>query len=183
MKLFDKILLGALSVASVLAGVILAMCAFDWGFHMQSLGTGGALFFVILAAVLVLVSVRMFFVVFKKEKPAAGILVQTTDMGGCYMTFQAAEGVIRRLVFMEPEVKGCKVALTAVAEDRLAIGLRLTILPDTPVAPFAARVQQRIKTHLESICGIKVGEISVLVENAVAAEGGAPRAIAAPRVK
>lgn len=182
MKLFDKILLGVLSAASLLAGVILAVCALDWGFHMQSLGNGGALFFVILAAVLVLVSVRMFFVAFKKEKPAAGILVQTTEMGASYMTFGAVEGVVRRQMAMRPEVKGCKVTVSMAAEDKLAIGLRLTILPDTPVASLASQVQQSIKGYLESICGVKVAEIAVLVESA-SVDSGTPKAIAAPRVK
>lgn len=183
MKLFDKILLGVLSAASLLAGVILAMCAFDLGFHMHSLSGGGALFFVILAGVLALVSVRMFFVVFKKKAPDTGVLVQTSELGACYMTFEALEGVIRRQLSQQAEVKGVKVHLSMLAEDKLGIGLRLTMLPDTPVAPFVSKIQQGLKEYLESICGVKVGEIAVLVENAVAVDGSGPKAIASPRVK
>lgn len=43
MKLFDKILLGLLSIAAVLAGIILALIALGWGIHTD-LGSSAALF-------------------------------------------------------------------------------------------------------------------------------------------
>lgn len=182
MKLFDKILLGLLSTAALLAGVILTMCALDWGFHLH-LSHGGTLLFVILAAVLVLLSVRMFFVVFKKKKAEGSVQVQTSELGTSYMSYGAIEGVIRRQLSLRLEVKGVQVHLALWPEDKLSIDLKLTILPDVPVAPFVVEVQQGLKTYLENICGVKVGSISIVVENAVAGDNGGQKAIAAPRVK
>lgn len=68
MKLFDKILLGLLSIAAVLAGIILALIALGWGIHTD-LGSSAALFFGILALVLVGISVRMFLLCFIRTSP------------------------------------------------------------------------------------------------------------------
>lgn len=181
MKLFDKILLGLLSIAAVLAGITLALIALGWGIHTD-LGSSAALFFGILALVLVGISVRMFFVVFHKDKPDAGVLVQNTEMGGSYMTYAALEGVVRAFVAQRPEVKGCRIRVSSAPEDKIDIGLKLSVAAGTPVAPLTASLQEALKAHVEALCGVQVHQIAVLVENA-AAEAGEQKALTAPRVK
>ncbi|MPM92732.1 hypothetical protein SDC9_139868 [bioreactor metagenome] len=48
----------------------------------------------------------------------------------------------------------------------MTIGIRLCVLPDTDVATLSSELQKSLKESIESLTGIQVNEIGVLIESA-----------------
>ena len=53
-------------------------------------------------------------------------------------------------------------------ETGVTIGIRLSVLPDTDVVTLSSELQKSLKENVESLTGIAVNEIGVLVESAAA---------------
>lgn len=167
MKLFDKILLGALSVLSLLAVITLAVVGIGKPFSAAGLWYVGILGVLVLAC-----AVRMLFVVFKKNKHAQSVLLSTGEIGSSYMSFSALEGVVRSILSKQKPIKNSRIQVLEGEKNSVVLRLQLNLYEQIQLPPFIASLQGQIKERIESLCGVAVSQIFVSVESAAEPDAG-----------
>lgn len=101
----------------------------------------------------------------KVEAAPASTLMQQNEIGGTYIALDAIDSMVQKHCRAVPNVRDCHTSLRAL-EDGVSIGIRLAVLPDTDVATLTQQLQASLKEYIQSLTGISVKEIGILVENA-----------------
>ncbi|MBQ2770410.1 MAG: alkaline shock response membrane anchor protein AmaP [Clostridia bacterium] len=176
LRIFDRILLGLLLIVTILfALALLAMSvnlvtfdmatAFLWQFYgawqNQLILAGSGL-------VLLLIAFKLMFAGRKDRKRAkapATAMVRQGEIGGTFISLSAIDTMIQKFCASKPGIQECQTSVTN-QKGAVAVGLRLSLAADANVASLTDELQQSLKNHIETLTGVAVKEISILVENA-----------------
>lgn len=104
----------------------------------------------------------------RKEKIAK---VLGNDMGQVTMSIEAIESMINRTVSGISGIKEVTPKLKIVG-DKVAVCLHLTVQSDMIVPELGSTIQKAVKENLESMAGISIAEIKILVSSVDGASGG-----------
>jgi uncharacterized alkaline shock family protein YloU len=177
LKVFDRILLGILLIVAIVASFVLFGMAAN--IIREDVVTSFVKLFylfrenaMILAGsglVLLLISIKLLFAGRGKKaevRPASALMKQT-EFGGTFISLEALDTMVQKHCRAQQRVRECHTTLHS-SETGVTIGIRLSVLPDTDVVTLSSELQKSLKEYVESLTGIQVGEIGILVENASA---------------
>ena len=177
LKVFDRILLGILLIVAILVSFVLFGIAANvipqekvtWFVSLFYMFTENSLILAGSGLVLLLISVKLLFAGKSKKadvRPASALMKQT-EFGGTYISLEAIDSMVQKHCRALPRVKDVHTTLQS-TETGITIGIRLCVLPDTDVVTLSGELQKSLKENIESLTGITVNEIGVLVESAAA---------------
>lgn len=177
LKFFDRFLLGILLIATILFSFVLFGIAANLIREDMVTGFIGLFYMfrqnaLILAGVgllLLLISVKLLFAGKSKKadvRPASALMRQT-EFGGTFISLEAIDSMVQKHCRAISRVKDVHSTLHS-NETGVTIGIRLCVLPDTDVVTLSGELQKSLKENIESLTGIQVNEIGVLVESAAA---------------
>ena len=177
LKVFDRILLGILLIAAILVSFVLFGVAanliheeqVNWFISLFYMETQNALILAGSGLLLLLISVKLLFAGKSKKadvRPASALMKQT-ELGGTYISLEAIDSMVQKHCRAISRVKDVHTTLQS-TETGVTIGIRLSVLPDTDVVTLSGELQKSLKENVESLTGIAVNEIGVLVESAAA---------------
>ncbi len=177
LKFFDRLLLGILLIAAILVSFVLfgisanlikedmvtSFVALFYMFRQNALILAGSGF------VLLLICVKLLFAgrVKKSEVRPASALMRQTELGGTFISLEALDSMIQKHCRALARVKDVHTTLQS-TETGVTVGIRLCVLPDTDVVTLSSELQKSLKESIETMTGIQVNEIGVLVESAAA---------------
>lgn len=175
LKWFDRLLLGILLIAAIVTAFVLFGMAANLiqepvvtSFIAQFYAfTENALILAGCGLVLLLISIKLLFAGKGKKaevRPASALMKQT-EFGGTFITLEALDAMIQKHCRAQQRVKDCHTTLHS-TEAGVTVGIRLAVLPDTDVVTLSAELQKSLKEYVESLTGIHVNEIGILVESA-----------------
>lgn len=175
LKIFDRILLAILLIAAILVSFVLfgiaanlipedmvnSFVSLFYMFRENALILAGS------GLLLLLISIKLLFAGRSKKGDArpASALMKQTEFGGTYISLEALDSMVQKHCRAIPRVKDVHTTLQS-AETGVTIGIRLCVLPDTDVVTLSSELQKSLKETVESLTGIPVNEIGVLVESA-----------------
>lgn len=175
LKVFDRILLGILLIAAILVSFVLFGVAanlikieqVNWFVSLFYMEQQNALILAGSGLVLLLISIKLLFAGKSKKaevRPASALMKQT-EFGGTYISLEAIDSMVQKHCRAASRVKDVHTTLQS-TETGVTVGIRLCVLPDTDVVTLSSELQKSLKENIESLTGITVNEIGVLVESA-----------------
>lgn len=185
LKVFDRILLAILLIAAIVVSFVLFGVAANvvkeavavrfiglfYAFRENALILAGC------GLVLLLISLKLLFAGRGAQREQsvrpASTLMKQTEIGGAYISLDAIDAMVQRHCRTIQRVKDVHTTIRA-DEAGVTIGIRLSVLADTDVITLSNELQSSLKAYVESLTGIEVKEIGVLIENASASSTSAP---------
>ncbi len=100
----------------------------------------------------------------EKRASSATALIRASDIGAAYIAIPALDTMVQKNVRSHQRVKDCS---SRVVPDNncVAIHLRLALMPDTNVVEITETLQTDLKQYIESLTGIVVREIHILIDS------------------
>ena len=174
LKFFDRVLLAilliaAIIVAFVLFGVASHLVRQEWVesfvelFYNEFPGNRWILAGCGMAVLLICIKL-MFGGREKKDVRPASTMIRQSDIGGTYISLSAIDAMVQKYCRTQSRIRDCYTLVTAVPNG-VTIGVRLSVLPDTEIAALTSELQVNLKQYVESLSGVAVQEIGVLVES------------------
>jgi hypothetical protein len=112
---------------------------------------------------LFLITVRLFFAGKKRPEPAPSYsLVKNSEYGSVYITISALDTMVQKYCRSIGKIRECASSINLI-KDGVTINLKLSLLPDSNVPELTSEMQKGLKEYIESLSGILVQEIGVLV--------------------
>ena len=94
--------------------------------------------------------------------------MRKSDIGGTYIALSAIDTMVQKHCRQQSKVRDCVSSLRTTENGGVAISLKLAVLPDTDVVALTDELQKSLKEYIESLTGVNVSEVSILVENTAA---------------
>lgn len=121
--------------------------------------------------VLLAIAFRLFVAMGKKRdaKSAAApmptsTMIMSGDNGTAYMTISAIDSLVQRHCRANAKVKECdSVVAAGESASSISIKLKLSVAPDTVIPELSANLQQSLKEYIETLCGVSVNAIDILI--------------------
>lgn len=177
MNLFDRFILTlysfaliVLSLAVIGASSGLIPSAYIRPYLEQLLGPFN-LAYLITAVIFLIVSLRFFFSSFrtsKKAKTEKGIR-QRSDLGEVNITLQTIQTIAERAARRVKGVRDLKTVVRAL-ESGNTITVRVSVDGETPLPEMTQNLQANIKEQVESIAGVVISEVVVVVTEVASEE-------------
>ncbi len=174
MKGFDKFLLVLLAIIVMLVCIGFGMLALQFPFPLQTWhmwldamnDLTAALIVGAVALAVFLICLRMFFAIrtVRQEQPK-NALVQQTEIGGTFVSLAAIDTMVQKHIRSNNRVRDCVTTVRPV-QDGVIVSARLAVLPDTQIVELTVGLQKSLKEYIESLCGIHVSEVGILVDSA-----------------
>lgn len=92
------------------------------------------------------------------------VLVRRGDNGATYMSIAAIDSMVQKHCRANNKIRDCFSLITP-TNDNVTIKLRLTLMPDVNIPEFSESLQKSLKEYIETLSGIFVMDISILVES------------------
>lgn len=188
LKVFDRILLAILLIVAILSAVVLFAMAlnivtFDMATAFISQFYAVRQNMLILAGsglILLLISLKLLFANRgeKKSRGPVSASVRKSEIGGTFIALSAIETMVKKFCDTQESVRDCQSTIRA-TDTGVSIGLKLSLLSDTDVVTVTQELQKALKDHVETLTGVAVNEVSILVENASIGKSGVPAVAAA----
>lgn len=185
LKVFDRILLAILLIVAILTSVVLFAMALnivtlDMATAFISLfylNKHNALILAGSGVILFLIALKLLFAGRGERKPElpASALIRQSDIGGTFISLQAIDSMVQKFCASQQRIRESSTSVRA-AEGGVTIGVRLSVLPETDIVTLTQDLQKSLKEHVETLTGIQVREVGILVESATASPAGAPPA-------
>ncbi|MGD8191543.1 alkaline shock response membrane anchor protein AmaP [Brevibacillus ginsengisoli] len=182
MNLFDRFILTiysfALLVLSFAAiGVMLQLVPMDFFNALTDRMTtpGTNIPYLIVAGIFVLISIRFFLTAFtgskKREEKA---ILQRGDFGEVRISLTTVKSIAERVA---RKVKGVRDLKTVVKIKNLqnVIALHVIVDGETPIPELTAKLQADVKESVETITGIDVAEVTVVISEVAGATNSPAR--------
>lgn len=117
--------------------------------------------------VLLIFALRLFIAMGKKNSKAAerqpsAALVLEGEGGSAFITIDAIDSMVQRHCRNNNKIKECESNVRA-TEAGVSISLKLAALNETVIPDLSREIQQSLKENIETLTGINVKEINVLV--------------------
>lgn len=173
MRIIDKILLVMLAVLTILMSVFMVLLSLDVAMPLSDYELSIICYCV--AGVMTVISFRMFFAIGSGKRGAQkpnGALVQRTDIGSAFISLSAINAMVQKQVKANKQVRDCASEVYTKDEDGVFIRLKLQLMPDTKIVELSAELQSQLKSYIESMSGITVLDIEILVEASNTANQG-----------
>ena len=119
----------------------------------------------IIALVILIISIKLLFGLFKKE-PKRGAILEQNEHGIIKVSLETIDSLVLKSV---RQVKGVREVKTSVNidVDGLIILLRLKVAGDTNIPETSQNIQKEVKGYVEEYSGIRVKVVNVHIENIV----------------
>lgn len=183
MNLFDRFILTLYSFALIVlsaTGIGLALHILPFSYAQDFLqqlyvGYGPNIPYLIVAIIFLLVSLRFFFAAFSFRKPKAekGIR-QRSEIGEITITLQTIQTIAERAARRVKGVRELKTAVKALESGNI-ITLRVSVDGETPIPELTQKMQADVKAQVESIAGVEITEVAVVVTEVSPQEYSATR--------
>jgi uncharacterized alkaline shock family protein YloU len=170
-KLIDRILLAFVLIAMLLICVALIGVALRMipDVYIQSaiawVGSGliNSAILGSVSALFLIFTIRLFFAGKKRPDPVPSYsLVKNSEFGSVYITVSALDTMVQKFCRSVSKIRECASAIN-LSKDGITINLKLSLLPDSNVPELTSELQKGLKEYIESLSGILVQEIGVLV--------------------
>ena len=117
--------------------------------------------------VLLAIAFRLFVAMGKKrdaKSAAAPMPTSTMIMSGDNGT-AAIDSLVQRHCRANAKVKECDSVVVPAGESAsgISIKLKLSVAPDTVIPELSANLQQSLKEYIETLCGVSVNAIDILI--------------------
>jgi uncharacterized alkaline shock family protein YloU len=175
-KIMDRFLLLLFSVAIFISLSYLLVSAFNFIPYTQSSGflydvytdVDTAIIFISSSIVLLLISVRLFYIAVRSGKGNVPSIDQRTEFGDIRISMETVENLALKAAQRTRGVRDLK-SRVKVSNAGLEIEVRTIVDGETSIPLITEEIQQSIKGHVEEITGIPVAFVSVFVANVVQA--------------
>lgn len=177
LKVFDRILLALLLIvgivcAFVLFGVSVRLIPESMALGFVSLfyaNTANAWILAACGLALLLICLKLVFCGRgRREVRQEATVIRQSDIGGAYIALSAIDAMVQKHCRQQSKVRDCSSSLRVSENGGVAISLKLSVLPDTDVVALTDELQKSLKEYIESLTGVNVSEVSILVENTAA---------------
>ncbi|MCR8843163.1 alkaline shock response membrane anchor protein AmaP [Paenibacillus sp. SC116] len=118
------------------------------------------------AAVVFLISLRMFILSIKRDSSAMTSIDQRTEFGDIKISLETIENVSLKAAARVRGTKDLKARIRAI-DSGLDITIRAVVDGETSIPEMTAEVQRNVKEYVQDITGIPVSLVSVYVANIV----------------
>jgi len=120
--------------------------------------------YLITSIIFLLVSLRFFFSAFRRTKPKSekGIR-QRSDLGEVNITLQTIQTIAERAARRIKGVRDLKTSVKTLESGNI-ITLRVSVDGETPIPELTQKMQADVKEQVETIAGVDVAEVSVIVK-------------------
>lgn len=170
MKLSAKILTTALSLVSILLGLMLIAAMvwlpFDVNARSRIAELIGhplvALCGAVCALGLITLAVFTMISVFKRQGETK-IPVVKSENGDTFLTIPALCAMIRQYLAQEHITNETRIDVS-ITEGKADVTAIVRVLPNTVMADFSNRLQKGVKEYLEAYAGIQVSRVTVILE-------------------
>lgn len=125
-----------------------------------------------IGVVLLAIALRLFVAMGRKRttKGAAApmptsTMVMSGDNGSAYISIAAIDSLVQRHCRANAKVKECESAVLPASDPSsgISIKLRLGVSPDAVIPELSANLQKSLKEYIESLCGVAVNAIDILI--------------------
>ncbi|MFY0543259.1 alkaline shock response membrane anchor protein AmaP [Brevibacillus sp. H7] len=169
MNLFDRFILTIYSFAlivlsCIMIGVTSGLIPADYVRpYVEQMLSGTQMAYLIVAVIFLVVSLRFFFSSFRRQKRKGekGIR-QHSDLGEVNITLQTIQTIAERAARRIKGVRDLKTSVKAVESGNI-IALRVSVDGETPLPELTQKMQYDVKNQVESIAGVAIAEVSVIV--------------------
>ena len=174
LKAFDRVLLALLLIVAIVCSFVL------FGVAIRLIPEAMALDFVALfyypdltnslilagcGLVLLFISIKLVFCGRgRKEVPPAMTLIRKSDIGGAYIAISAIDAMVQKHCRQQSKVRDCSTSLRVV-DGGVAIHVKLSVMPDTDLVMLTEELQKSLKEYVESLSGVSIPQVGILVEN------------------
>ncbi|MBD2847295.1 alkaline shock response membrane anchor protein AmaP [Paenibacillus sp. IB182496] len=121
---------------------------------------------IIVAVVVLLLSLRFFYVTIRRDSASVPSIDQRTDFGDIRISMETVENLALKAAAKQRGVKDLR-ARIRVADAGLEIVLRAVVDGETPIPALTEDIQRAVKEHVEDITGIPVSLVTVFVANII----------------
>ena len=123
----------------------------------------GILEIVLIGLVILLISIRTLWLAFKREKKVDSV-TKELELGEVKISLDAIETMVKQVAEQTKGVKDIQTKIRA-KEDGVIIYFKGKVLPDVIIPELSEELQSDIKEHVETVSGIVVKEVKMLIEN------------------
>jgi len=170
MRIFMRILLTLYLLFFIaIAGVVLC-CAFglismdypSWWLKLVYTDLSVRWLVSFIAVIIIIVSFVLMFSGIRRRKPRAA-LVRMTEGGAISISISALEEMVTRYIAANEAVRTVRATAT-VRDSRLNVQANLSVAEGTNIPETLQAIQTGLKSHVETLSGIEVNKIMLLVE-------------------
>lgn len=169
-KIIDRLLLfiyslsiGVISIAAIflLSGTNIGFnLGYQEEYNLQIVGY-------VIAGVLLLISLRFFYISIRRDKSSTPSIDQRTEHGDIQISMDTIENLCLKAAAKHRGVSDLK-ARIRVVESGLDITLRAVVDGDMSIPALTSDIQKGVHDHVEEITGIPVSGVSVYIANVTA---------------
>jgi uncharacterized alkaline shock family protein YloU len=143
--------------------------------YVEQMLSGTNLAYLIVAVIFLIVSLRFFFSSFRpqRSKREKGIR-QRSDLGEVNITLQTIQTIAERAARRVKGVRDLKTTVKALESGNI-IKLRVSVDGETPLPDLIQKLQYDVKEQVESIAGVLISEVAVVVAEVAQSEQYAVR--------
>ncbi|MCC2683244.1 MAG: hypothetical protein K0R75_143 [Paenibacillaceae bacterium] len=171
-KVADRLLLFIYSLAIIVVSVYALMLAFggitdkEAGEQLQYMYRNSAMQYTWIACslVLLLISVRFFYLSVRRGRGQTPSIDQRTDYGDIRISLDTVENLSLRAANRIRGVKELK-SRVKVSSAGLEVIIRMIVDGESPIPAMTEEIQASVKSYIEEITGIPVAVVSVFVAN------------------
>ncbi|UMZ73954.1 alkaline shock response membrane anchor protein AmaP [Natranaerofaba carboxydovora] len=168
MNAFDRIvsLLGGLLILAGAISLFILVSPYQnfleyyWTSMLSILGV---LEIVLIGLVILLISIRTLWIAFKREKKVDSV-TKELELGEVKISLDAIETMVKQVAEQTKGVKDIQTKIRS-QEDGVIIYFKGKVLPDVIIPELSEELQNDIKEHVETVSGIVVKEVKMLIEN------------------
>ena len=200
LKTFDRIMAVVLLVMAIVGALMTIALAWNispfWAIpfadNVKNMLTAGPLVSVLItiaAVFVIVVCVRILFVRKKSgeqkphEQQQNGLMLRNGEYGASYITQDALQYLIDKHVRSMQAIRDSQSLITITPENNLRVQVKISAIADSSIPELTTRLQESLKQYMESITGITLESIEVLVAAPSTAENAGSKAPFEPRVK
>jgi uncharacterized alkaline shock family protein YloU len=119
-------------------------------------------YYFLTASILILINIKLILgLFFEANNPRIGI-TKYTPKGEVNISFEAIKALVHKAVLETSGLKDIKVFIKP-GKDNISIKVKALILPELSIHPTVEVVQETVKSYIEAISGISVGEVQIIV--------------------
>lgn len=173
MNLFDKFLLAvilllllaaSLFIACVTAGVVPMGVVTNYLDNLTGRWDVNAIIFGAIALVLFVIVIRLVVASYGGDKSQGYTRLSVTENGEIAISIPTIRQITSAFVATKPDVAACAPVVFPL-KDGISVRLRICVKEGSTLPDVTGTIQKELKTHLETVTGLVVKDVSVLVDN------------------
>ena len=180
LKTFDRIMaviLLVLTILSALLAIALAwnispFLAIPFADELKNVLTSGPLMSILitlLSAFIIFVCIRILFVrqrskqASQQEQVQNGVMLRNGEYGASYITQGAIQYLVDKHVRSMQDIRDSQSVITITPENNLRVQVKISAIADGSIPEITSQLQESLKKYIESVTGIALEAVEVLV--------------------